>query len=210
MKQFFKWARLMGYIDTDPTMGIKLEKGAAKRTRYITREEEDRLTSEAVDWLQPIITFDVSTGLRRGELLALEKADVKLEERVVLVRDSKNGEPRVIPLSKRALEAVSRATSVTAKVFGGKGGEELQPANLKYNFRAAADRAGLKDLHFHDLRHTFATRMIQNGADIYAVQRLLGHKSMDQTSRYSHHSVESLRKVMEESILKMNGNNNKE
>ena len=95
--------------------------------------------------------------------------------------------------------------SVTEKVFGEKGGERLQPANLEYNFRQAVKRAGLKDLRFHDLRHTFATRLVRSGADIYAVQRLLGHKSLEMTSRYAHHDVESLRKAVD---IGVNGNGN--
>ncbi len=137
----------------------------------------------------------------------LEKSDINLELRTAAIRTSKNGDPRVIPLSNRALEAVAKAMSVTEKVFGEKGGEPLQAANLKYNFRAAADRAGLKDLKFHDLRHTFATRLIQSGADIYSVQKLLGHKSMDQTSRYAHHDVDSLRRAIDKGINGKNGEN---
>ena len=204
MKQLFRWARLRGLVEEDPTRSVRLESGATKRTRHITREEEERLVSEAADWLQPIIIFAVSTGMRRGEILNLERTDINLEERYAIVRTSKNGDPRVIPLSKRALEAVAKAMSVTGKVFGWKGGEVLEPANLEYNFRAAVKRAELKDLRFHDLRHTFATRLIQSGVDIYTVQRLLGHKSLEMTARYAHHDVESLRGAVD----KLNGGKN--
>ena len=135
--------------------------------------------------------------MRRGEILNLEKDDISTEGRAAIIRTSKNGEPRVIPLSNRALDAVARAMSVTEKVFGGKGGETLETANLEYNFRMAVKRSGLKDLRFHDLRHTFATRLVRSGADIYAIQKLLGHKSLEMTSRYAHHDVESLRKAMD-------------
>jgi integrase len=197
----------MGYVDEDPTKEIRMEKGAAKRTRHISKEEEDRLVAEAVDWLQPIITFATATGMRRGEIMALEKDDINVENRTVIIATSKNGEPRILPLSKRALEAVSKAMSLTSKVFGGKGGETLQAPNLEYNFRMAAKRAGLKDLHFHDLRHTFATRLIQTGADIYSVQKLLGHKTLDMTARYSHHNVDSLRRVIDKGVNGANGAN---
>jgi integrase len=159
----------------------------------------------AVDWLQPIITFACSTGMRRGEILNLEKTDINLENRSATIRTSKNGEPRIIPLSRRALDAVAKAMSVTEKVFGGKGGELLQTANLEYNFRMAVKRAGLKDLRFHDLRHTFATRLVQSNADIYAVQRLLGHKSLEMTSRYAHHDIESLRRAIDIGVNGVNG-----
>jgi integrase len=140
--------------------------------------------------------------MRRGEILALEKDDISTEGRAAIIRTSKNGEPRAIPLSKRALEAVAKAMSITENVFGEKGGWQLRVANLEYNFRAAVKRAGLKDLRFHDLRHTFATRLVQSGADIYAVQRLLGHKSLEMTSRYAHHSIDSLRKAIEDNEIR--------
>jgi integrase len=57
----------------------------------------------------------------------------------------------------------------------------------------ARDRAGILDFRFHDLRHTFATRLVQQGVDLYKVQRLLGHKTQHMTQRYAHHSPESLR-----------------
>ena len=64
-------------------------------------------------------------------------------------------------------------------------------------FKRACRKAGLDDLHFHDCRHTFATRLIQAGVDLYTVQRLLGHKSPAMTARYAHHSTESLRSPVE-------------
>ena len=197
MKQLFRFAKLREYIAEDPTKSIRLESGMARRTRHITKEEELLLINCAVDWLQPIIQFAASTGMRRGEIVGLKKSDIDLENRCATIRTSKNGEPRVIPLSRRALEAVAKAMSITENVFGGKGGWQLRVANLEYNFRAAVRRSGLNDLRFHDLRHTFATRLVQSGADIYAVQRLLGHKSLEMTSRYAHHDVESLRRAID-------------
>jgi integrase len=65
--------------------------------------------------------------------------------------------------------------------------------NLTRAYYVAMEKAGIENLTFHDLRHTFATRMVQKGVDIYKVQRLLGHKSPVMTQRYAHHSPESLR-----------------
>ena len=72
--------------------------------------------------------------------------------------------------------------------------------NLKRAFEIARENAGLADFRFHDLRHTFATRLVQNGVDLYRVQLLLGHKTHIMTQRYAHHYPESLRgavKVLE-------------
>jgi integrase len=197
LKQLFKWAKIRGYIEQDPTEGIRFETGVAKRIRHITVEEEKRLMEESAIWLQPIIQFATSTGMRRGEILNLEKSDINLEDCTAVVRESKNGQPRTIPLTRRALEAVSSAMSVNEKVFGGKNGEWLVMSNFEYNFKAASKRAGLVDLHFHDMRHTCFTRLVQNGVDLYVIQCLAGHKSPAMTQRYAHHSIESLRKAIE-------------
>jgi len=197
MKQLFRWMLVRGYIDKDPSVGIKYESGVAKRVRHITTEEEGRLISECPAWLQPIIQFATSTGMRRGEIVGLLKSDVNLNDKTATIRTSKNGEPRVIPLTKRALDAVAATISKGDRLFGGKNGEPIVMSNLEYNIRSAANRAGIHDLHFHDMRHTFATRLVRAGVDLYAVQCLLGHKGPAMTQRYSHHDIGSLRKATE-------------
>ena len=72
-------------------------------------------------------------------------------------------------------------------------GNELKVRFLAREFCEARDGAGIPDFRFHDLRHTFATRLVQRGVDLYKVQRLLGHKTQHMTQRYAHHSPESLR-----------------
>jgi integrase len=68
---------------------------------------------------------------------------------------------------------------------------------LRWVFEEAVEKAGIRDLRFHDLRHTFASRLAQNGIDPYTVQKLMGHTSFSTTQRYAHHFVESLRKGIE-------------
>jgi integrase len=69
----------------------------------------------------------------------------------------------------------------------------MESGHLRRSFRLALSKAKIVDFHFHDLRHTFATRLVQVGVDLYKVQRLLGHKSPVMTQRYAHHYPESLR-----------------
>ena len=76
--------------------------------------------------------------------------------------------------------------------------------NLRRAFKKALQKAGIEDFHFHDLRHTFATRLAQNGVDIYTISKLLGHKDIQMTQRYSHHSPESLRDGIQ--VLEFNHN----
>jgi site-specific recombinase XerD len=81
----------------------------------------------------------------------------------------------------------------TALVFPSLAGTRLDPNHLRRALRPAMAKAGVVNCHFHDLRHTFATRLVQAGVDLYKVQRLLGHKSPLMTQRYAHHFSESLR-----------------
>jgi integrase len=73
----------------------------------------------------------------------------------------------------------------------------MESGHLRRSFRLALSKAQIEDFHFHDLRHTFATRLVQAGVDLYKVQRLLGHKSPIMTQRYAHHYPESLREGVE-------------
>jgi integrase len=84
--------------------------------------------------------------------------------------------------------------------FRGRGPGENFPVSvrsLRVAFEAALENAGIENFHFHDLRHTFAARLVQNGVDLYRVKELLGHKSISMTVRYAHHYPESLRASVE-------------
>ena len=114
-----------------------------------------------------------------------------------MVMQSKNGTRRTIPLNATVYEllAAKQATTSASKgpVFMTPLGNELQVRYLAREFCEARDQAGIPDFRFHDMRHTFATRLVQRGVDLYKVQRLLGHKTSLMTQRYAHHSPESLR-----------------
>jgi len=198
MKQLFGWLVKNSAISQNPAQDLKYEKLGTLRTRWLTVEEELHLIGVSPLWLQQIIILATSTGLRRGELLNLTWDYVDLDQRILTVARSKNGEPRVVPLTKRAIEVLSELYLISHMeyVFICQDLRPISPDTLEYYFRLAVKQAELKEVRFHTLRHTFATRLVQGSADIYAVQRLLGHKNPAMTHRYSHHSVESLRKAM--------------
>lgn len=114
---------------------------------------------------------------------------------------SKNGERRTIPLNQTVINLLllrSRSKPPTAdSVFWSEAGTLLDGPNLRRAFRSALKKSKIEDLHFHDLRHTFTTRIVQVGVDLYKIQRLLGHKSPQMTQRYAHHYPESLRDGVE-------------
>lgn len=132
-----------------------------------------------------------------GESLALTWGAVDFSRWTLMVLRSKNGELRTIPLNRTVLELLGKRMKIrpasTEHVFRSEARTQLDGPNLRRAFRLILKKSGLADFHFHDLRHTFATRMVQAGVDLYKVQRLLGHKSPQMTQRYAHHNPESLR-----------------
>lgn len=142
------------------------------------------------------------TGLRRGELLALRWRDVDFSGQLIRVRASyaagalntpKSGKVRSVPMAPdvaRALAKLGQRAEHTGEddlVFAGRFGGYLDVQKLRHRYNAALKRAGLRRLRFHDLRHTFGTRMIAK-ADIRRVQEWMGHADVQTTMKYLHYS----------------------
>jgi integrase len=188
------------WFDKNPITQVSLERGANKRDRWLTREEEGSILSHSEAWLKEIIIFALNTGMRLGEIVSLAWGNVDLFRRTVTVIQSKNDEPRTIPMNTRVFEMLkekSRVRSISCDNVFQIDNKPLKNHQIKYAFNKAREMAGLNDVHLHDCRHTFATRLVQAGEDLYKVQRLLGHKSPSMTQRYAHHSSESLRDSVE-------------
>lgn len=179
------WEKAAG----NPVKKVSLLREANARTRFLTHEEEGRLLGQCGENLRALVLAALHTGFRRGELLSLRWSDIDLENGLITVQAgyAKNGERRAIPIS-RTLRAVLEGSHVersnTHHVFRNRhGGSYLSPTR---GFVRAVERAGIIDFRFHDLRHTFASRLVMGGQDIRTVQELLGHKSITMTLRYSH------------------------
>ena len=142
------------------------------------------------------------TGLRRGELLALRWRDVDFAGSLVRVRASyaggaltapKSGKVRSVPLAPEVAQALARLskrerfTGEDDLVFAGEAGSYLDGSALRRRYTVALRQAGLRPLRFHDLRHTFGTRMIAK-ADIRRVQEWMGHADIQTTMRYLHYA----------------------
>lgn len=189
----------------NPMHRVSMERVRNEIDRWLTDQEEQLLMAASSAWLREIITFALHTGMRQGEILNLQWQDVDFARGVLIVMKSKNGTRRIIPLNARVYELLAAKQAATGAscgpVFKTPCGNELKVRYLVREFCEARDRAGIPDFRFHDMRHTFATRLVQRGVDLYKVQRLLGHKTGLMTQRYAHHSPESLRdgvKVLED------------
>lgn len=202
LKKAFNLARREWEWCTDnPVSRVSMERENNTRDRWLTVEEEQRLLPAVSPWLRDVMVFALNTGMRMGEILALTWAGVDLFRRTVTVFRSKNGERRTIPVNSIVLDVLKRKHAVRSRitdvVFHSQAGTVLDGSNIRRGLNVALKLAKIQDFHFHDLRHTFATRIVQAGVDLYKVQRLLGHKSPIMTQRYAHHYPESLREGVE-------------
>ena len=147
-------------------------------------EQEKRLLACCNPLLRPIVVTALHTGMRKGEILDLTWNRVDLENGVLAVADSKSGDGRKIPMNRLLTDTLGALTIRSEYVFSREDG--IQVRSIRTAFANALRRAGIADLRFHDLRHTFATRLVVAGADLRTVQDLLGHKTITMTMRYSH------------------------
>ncbi|MEQ9488804.1 MAG: site-specific integrase [Alphaproteobacteria bacterium] len=171
-----------GYLVSLPT--FPKTKKVKTRCRWLTSDEEHRLMQAAPSRLRQIIAFAVDTGGRRSELLGLDWRNVDMDQSRITFVDTKNGEDRSIRLTARARQVLLElGPQLSGPVFTWKG---KVMHDCRSSFDRARSAAGLKDFRFHDLRHTFASRLVQNGVSIYEVMHLTGHKSLAMVQRYAH------------------------
>ena len=165
------------------------------RDRWLTLEEEKMLLEKATnpDWLRSLLMVALHTGMRRGEILDLRWQNVDLLKRLIRIVKSKNGEKRTIPMSNTLVDLFKgmNVRDISGGVF------PISKSSVRHAFDKVVEKASLEDFRFHDLRHTFATRLVQNGVDVFKVKELLGHKTITMTMRYAHHYPESLRSSVE-------------
>ncbi len=200
-KAFNLGLREWEWCQRNPVMQVSMEREHNQRDRWLSQDEEERLLKAFAPWLRQVVVFALNTGMRMGEILALMWHAVDLNRSTAMVYRSKNGERRTIPINQTVLALLKEQAKVrslsTTLVFPSKTFTLLEGWHLRRSFRAALKRAKIEDFHFHDLRHTFATRLVHAGVELYKVQRLLGHKSPLMTQRYAHHYPESLRDGVE-------------
>jgi integrase len=184
------------WLDSNPFSKVRIEKPRGHKERWITFEEEQRLLEVSPKWLREVIVFALNTGMRQGEILGLKWPQVDLQRKALTLLLTKNKEKRTIPLNQAVMDLLrvkSKVRHISGYVFHSKTGSRLDKDNVIRGFTIARGKADLDDVRFHDLRHTFATRLVQNGIELYVVSKLLGHKSIKMTMRYAHHYPESLR-----------------
>ena len=158
------------------------------RDRRVSADDIDRLMhalrETKVTYLKPLILIALETGLRQGELIKLLWKDVDLDSRLLKVRDTKNGEDRVIPLSNKSLSILESLPRLDKAVFN------ASHSSLQNARKRLIKRSGLIDLHFHDLRLEAISRFIERGLTIPEAASISGHKALSMLLRYAHPNLD--------------------
>ena len=168
---------------------VKLLKENNRRLRYLSTEECQALLKECDSHIRPIVIMALNTGMRKGEILGLTWDRVDLKHGFILLEqdDTKNGERREIPINdavRAALQSLVRRLDIPYVFYDHETGTRY--LDVKRGFNGACRRAGIRDFHFHDTRHTFASHLVMKGIDLTTVKGLLGHKTLSMTLRYAH------------------------
>ena len=169
--------------------------GGTPHFRYLAADEIEKLLDACGcsdnPQLYPFVAVALNTGMRLGELTALEWKDIDFKRGIIRVDNkkdhhTKNYQVRTIPMNDTLADVLRRIPRRldSSYVFQRKGGEKFR--KMRTGFENAVKRAGIPHVRFHDLRHTFASHLVMGGVDIRTVQELLGHKDIRMTMRYSH------------------------
>jgi integrase len=197
LKHLFFWSGKRGYFRGDNPARIRLLKENNIKTRFLSAGEEVTLLANCTAELRPVVALALQTGLRKGELSALEWEDVDFDARMLHVRDGKGNKPRFVSLNRLALDALEAVPRhfTSGRVFFSSHGEPYK--SFRTAFESALRASGLKGVCFHTLRHTFGSRLAQAGVSLYAISRLMGHSELQTTARYAHLCPDSLQKSVD-------------
>jgi integrase len=193
LSKILSLARDNGYLREVPR--IKLLREDNQRVRYLTRDEEECLLSSLTKsriYLRPLVILALNTGMRLGEITGLTWQRVDFQRGCIYVTNTKNGKDRTLPMNEQARNVLLslREEGDAEKVF-------TSLPNVSMSFPKACRKAGIEDFHFHDLRHTFATRLADSGVDVVTIAALLGHSSIQMATRYTHPTDERNRRAIQ-------------
>lgn len=198
-KIMFNLARKKGIpgSESNPADGVVLFNPNNAKERYLSAAETQRLHEVlsrcGSDQFKSIVALLLLLGCRKRELLDARWEDVDLERRNWRIPMSKSGKARNIPISDRALEVFQALPRWKGCPYVVPNPNTRQPfGNLYHPWDKVRREAGMPDLRMHDLRHTFASNLVNSGQSIYVVSKLLGHSQIKTTARYSHLADETL------------------
>ena len=209
--QLFKYAQQWGYIGSNPVDGVnKVKRIKNARIRFLDDAERSRLLKSCKEapnkQLYPIVVFALSTGARLGEITKLEMRDIDISRGIAILRDTKNGETRSVPIVQHCKEVLTeymnslddfyKDLDVTTKWLFPRA-DATKPIDIRKAWENARDKAEIEDFRFHDLRHSAASYLAMNGATLLEIAAVLGHKTLQMVKRYSHLSEDHTKDIVE-------------
>ena len=179
-----------GYPITNPVNMIRKPKSGLARDRRLHPGEEELLIEHCESQeMRSFIILAIETAMRRSEIVGLQRKFIKGQ--VAHLPDTKNGTSRSVPLSIRAMEAIATLPArIDGKVFS------FTDDCYTHSFIKLCKKAGIKDLHLHDLRHEATSRFFEKGLDVMQVRTITGHKSLQMLSRYTHLNANNLARLL--------------
>jgi integrase/recombinase XerC len=213
LRSFYRWLEKYGHIPTNPMVLIRTPRQSKRLPKAIDVEQVERLLAapDPTDLLgardRAILETLYSTGIRVSELVSINHGDIDEAGQAMIVR-GKGRKERMVPLGSHALAALfhymdmlrkdprgeSLGSQTNAPLFINKHGTRLSTRSVRRKVSKYLETAGLDpDISPHTLRHSFATHLLDNGADLRSVQELLGHQSLSTTQVYTHLSTQRMR-----------------
>jgi len=184
----------------NPIKGIKRMPPSQGRTKRVKVELESLLLSAcdhlSLPLLHSIIQFAIQTGMRRGEIMGLSWVDIDLPNRKAYLHQTKNGEPRQVPLTRQAMAVLESLSRNEEKIFPmGLDALRSQFKRLKAYAKDQWNGVGINpfdDLRFHDLRHEALSRLSDAGLNVIELSHISGHRTLGMLKRYTHPSHEAI------------------
>lgn len=195
MKYVFNCARRWGFLAESPARDVSVLPEKDFRERYLSDKEARRLLkaldAEKNRQAAQAVRLLLFTGARKSEILAARWENVDVERRILTVPLSKSGRARHIPLSDAALQVLAEIPHKSEWIFpSSRSGSHIRTIYGAWD--RVRRRVGLRDVRLHDLRHSFASFLVNSGCTLYEVQKILGHQNPKVTTRYAHLAQESL------------------
>ncbi len=206
LKAAFNKAKDWGYVKENFFVKVKLPKRQKTAPAFINSNQLSAISNQIKDdVVRDVVTVGFYTGMRLNEIVKLKWKNVNLSTRIITVGDeefiTKGRNQRFIPVSDETLTAFhlqrEKRNAIPigdSYVFCKSNGEKFTGDHFSRRFKSACKKAGIdKSIHFHSLRHSFASNLAQQGVSLYKIKELLGHASITTTEIYSHLNIDSLR-----------------
>jgi integrase len=212
LKHLFNKAIQWGYQKENPVTQVKKLKVIQKKFRFLSLDEIDLVLENCPDSIYPILLTAIHTGLRRSELFRLEWKDIDFEREILTVtakgeEHTKNYRNREIPMTDQLFGCFLKLPRKSNWIFTKENGERYV-GWIRSSLELTVHKARIDRFTLHDLRHTFASQIVMDGADLPTVQKLMGHSKITTTMIYSHLAPDHLKGAIKRLSSRFNNGTN--